>query len=242
MNLSSHNGLGKQFSNHLTILADEVRKAHVAAEAAYRTSVEKAIEVGKLLLEAKAEVKHGEWLPWLATTGISARTAQRYMQLASLPAEKSDTVAHLGVKAALAEIARRPSVIDFLHELDEMIDELAALQPPADKNSIEYGVCLAKRLQLWGGDVLLYGEEGGRNRPGIIEALVAVRKAEIQQIGEWLGLDVPVYAKSIRERWARLSPEEKAELLDPHYDEITEIEALENAVSAKLDAVSRKSR
>ena len=46
-----------------------------------RTTLPKAIRVGELLTEQKAELAHGEWLPWLkANTSISERTARDYMR------------------------------------------------------------------------------------------------------------------------------------------------------------------
>jgi hypothetical protein len=48
-----------------------------------------------LLLEAKEQLEHGEWLPWLETYfGKSVRTAQNYMDAARF-AIKYATVAHL---------------------------------------------------------------------------------------------------------------------------------------------------
>ena len=42
-----------------------------------------AIEAGALLLEAKEQLKHGQWLPWLKDhCTISERTAQLYMRTA----------------------------------------------------------------------------------------------------------------------------------------------------------------
>jgi hypothetical protein len=96
-------------SNRLPILAAEIQAAHAAALAAARTSVEKAVEAGKLLIEAKAALPHGQWLPWLRDIGLSPRTAQRYMQLALVPADKYVTVAHLGIKRALEAIAELPA-------------------------------------------------------------------------------------------------------------------------------------
>ena len=41
------------------------------------------IEIGKRLIEAKAQLKHGEWLPWLSEkVEFSETSAQRFMQLA----------------------------------------------------------------------------------------------------------------------------------------------------------------
>jgi Protein of unknown function (DUF3102) len=48
-----------------------------------KQGLERAIAAGKLLLEAKALVKHGEWLPWLEShCQIPERTVQHYMRLA----------------------------------------------------------------------------------------------------------------------------------------------------------------
>ena len=62
-------------------------------------AIEHAIECGRLLVEAKASVPHGEWLPWLCeNTKVSERTARRWMRFAenseTLPA-KPATVAEL---------------------------------------------------------------------------------------------------------------------------------------------------
>src|SRR4051794_23039449 len=70
-------------SNTLVDLAARIRIEHAATSAALRTSVEHAMTAGDLLLEAKAEVPHGHWLPWLREhCVISERTAQLYMRTA----------------------------------------------------------------------------------------------------------------------------------------------------------------
>jgi hypothetical protein len=52
------------------------------------------IEAGKLLLEIKSELNHGEWLPWLREHfDLSERTARNYMTVAEYVAGKSATVA-----------------------------------------------------------------------------------------------------------------------------------------------------
>ena len=44
---------------------------------------EHAINAGRLLIEAKAQLAHGQWLPWLEDhCQVSERTAQAYMQCA----------------------------------------------------------------------------------------------------------------------------------------------------------------
>lgn len=58
-----------------------------------RTNV---VEIGKLLIEAKRKVVHGDWLTWLSLHfGKSERTARNYMGAAEWVASKSATVADL---------------------------------------------------------------------------------------------------------------------------------------------------
>jgi len=115
-------------SNRLPVLAAAFRAAHEAAMAAARTSIEKAVEAGKLLIEAKDALPHGGWLPWLRDVGITPRTAQRYMRLVTIPADKYDTVSHLGIKGALDAIAKKVSPTQaVLDELDAAITQLEAL-------------------------------------------------------------------------------------------------------------------
>jgi hypothetical protein len=107
-------------SNRLPFLATEIREAHAAVVASVRTTIERAVTVGKMLIEAKAAVKHGQWGPWLEGTGLTPRTAQRYMRLADLPPEKYDTVSHLGIRGALKEMTKSA---DLKAEINKMIDE-----------------------------------------------------------------------------------------------------------------------
>ncbi len=67
--------------------------------------MEHALEAGRLLLEAKKGLPHGEWLPWLKENcpEVSERSAQRYMRFTQNRGElesKTATVADLTVRAA----------------------------------------------------------------------------------------------------------------------------------------------
>jgi hypothetical protein len=48
-----------------TARATEIKKLHDELMAIARTSIEKAIRIGKLLTEQKSELPHGQFLPWL---------------------------------------------------------------------------------------------------------------------------------------------------------------------------------
>lgn len=92
-------------SNRLPELAAQIRVAHSGVEAAAKIAATRAIEAGQALIEAKALLKHGQWLPWLREhCGLSERTAQLYMKIVRL-GFKSETVADLGLKAAAGAIA-----------------------------------------------------------------------------------------------------------------------------------------
>ncbi len=94
-------------SNHLTDLSARIRQARARAKAASQEAAEQYLEAGRLLIEAKSECPHGDWLPFLANCEVPERQAQRLMQLAR-SGLKPDTVSDLGgVKAALEHLAEQ---------------------------------------------------------------------------------------------------------------------------------------
>ena len=67
-------------SNSLADLAACIRAEHEACEGALKLGLEHAVAAGKMLIVAKEQLKHGEWLPWLRDhCSLSERKAQRYM-------------------------------------------------------------------------------------------------------------------------------------------------------------------
>src|SRR4051812_9107645 len=70
-------------SPSLVDIAARINEAHDRASASAQSAIEAAMEAGRLLIQAKDQVNHGGWLPWLeANTSVSERTAQAYMKLA----------------------------------------------------------------------------------------------------------------------------------------------------------------
>ncbi len=64
-------------------LAADINRAHELADAKAGEAIGHAIEAGKLLLEAKAALPHGEWLPWLESNiWVTPRRCQQYMRAA----------------------------------------------------------------------------------------------------------------------------------------------------------------
>jgi hypothetical protein len=84
-------------------IAVAINSAHEAAFGSYREALEHARRAGDLLVDAKATVGHGAWLPWVEKNlRFSARTATGYMQIAARWSElESATVADLTLRGAL---------------------------------------------------------------------------------------------------------------------------------------------
>lgn len=96
---------GRLADNRLPVLQAEIAELHRRGDASQQEALTAYREAGAKLIEAKGLLGHGQWLPWLGEIGIEPRTAQRYMRLAQIPADKYDTVTHLGLRAALDSIA-----------------------------------------------------------------------------------------------------------------------------------------
>jgi hypothetical protein len=103
----------------LVQVATEIARAHAAATEAASSALEHGRRAGELLIQAKAALPHGAWLPWLTEhcPMISERTARAYMAVArrwpAIEAERDrQRVADLPLRQALAFLAEpRPAVL-----------------------------------------------------------------------------------------------------------------------------------
>jgi len=86
-------------------LAARIRAEHEAFISTLRSSLEHAISAGEMLIEAKARLKHGQWLPWLKDV-MPERTASHYMRLARSKNEIGN-VADLSVRGAVKLLTAR---------------------------------------------------------------------------------------------------------------------------------------
>lgn len=93
-------------ADYAAVINDEHRAAYGCAQEA----IEHARVAGEHLLKAKAALKHGEWLPWLAANvEVSDRQARKYMQLAeNWPAVSAKLAlgADLTINGALEALAK----------------------------------------------------------------------------------------------------------------------------------------
>jgi hypothetical protein len=89
----------------LASLAQQINQEHASCVEAFKATLTHARHAGELLISAKAQVRHGEWLPWLKDNcpQVSDRTARNYMRIAreweAIPAEVD------GIKDALAALS-----------------------------------------------------------------------------------------------------------------------------------------
>jgi hypothetical protein len=66
----------------LTELAARVKSMQATLAVAERNNLERALEIGKALLQAKALCAHGEWLPWLEKVRVNRVRAAEFMRIA----------------------------------------------------------------------------------------------------------------------------------------------------------------
>ncbi len=121
-------------SNSLADLAHRIKAEHTAVAESLKDGVRHAIAAGELLIEAKDQVPHGQWLPWLREhCSLSERTCQLYMRVAK----------------NRAEIEKRNGVAD----LDLSLNEAAALL--ALSSDVQKLLEFAKQTQGLSGEELV---------------------------------------------------------------------------------------
>lgn len=112
----------EMFAPDLPTLARQINEEHAAVGRALSTMLERARRAGELLLQAKAQVGHGGWQPWLAEHfNGSYRTAATYMQVARGWDEiqaKSAGSAHLSLDGALKLLAEPCEDVDAADDDD----------------------------------------------------------------------------------------------------------------------------
>ena len=100
-------------SNRLPVLAAEINQSHVLAMQHSGRAVQHALRCGDLLIEAKAKIPHGQWLPWLRqNVDFSERSVQAYMRVAVRLGRNPQRVADLSLRDAMREVPR-PAAMGF---------------------------------------------------------------------------------------------------------------------------------
>ena len=130
----------------LISLADQINNEHRMGELAARDAIEHAIKAGELLIQAKAQVKHGEWLPWVRKTlTVTPRQAQKYIRVANHKEKLANTSesSHLSINEALAVLATPAtgnedlSIMQHLDLAAKSIDEIESFDSSKMFNFID---------------------------------------------------------------------------------------------------------
>ena len=98
------NEKNKLEKGELNDLAQRINQEHQSCEESLKQGLKHALDCGKLLLEAKKLVQHGEWLPWIRENcHFSERTAQVYMRVTCNVSllEKTQRVTDLSFREAM---------------------------------------------------------------------------------------------------------------------------------------------
>ncbi len=98
-------------ASSLSALASQINDQHDRATGHAKSALEHARQAGELLQQAKQQIPHGEWLPWLsANCRVSARQAQKYLKVAKnwQAITKNDAAAHLTIDDAIASTPSEP--------------------------------------------------------------------------------------------------------------------------------------
>jgi hypothetical protein len=135
-------------SNSLAELAERIRATHEVVRQALKMGVENAMTTGDLLIEAKAQVDHGDWTPWLREhCKMSERTARLYMRLAKNREviEAYEDAADLTLNAAARLLASPKEEEEKQDDLvDKAIDEATVLYAESKVDLVE----LIRRLHI----------------------------------------------------------------------------------------------
>jgi hypothetical protein len=115
----------------LGTLAEQINTEHSLVREHAISAVEHAARAGELLLQVKATLTHGQWLPWLREhCEVSPRAAQGYIRLARTP--NAQRVSHLSLRGALQALgtakfplnAAGSPLVKLTDDLDEMEEAL----------------------------------------------------------------------------------------------------------------------
>ena len=95
--------------------------------------MKRAIRIGELLTEVKAEVAHGEWIPWVEENLVfGQREAQRYMRVAA----NATRVSHFDSLREAVSLLAEPKEEEHADESDVQTSAAPSSPDPAGLESV----------------------------------------------------------------------------------------------------------
>jgi hypothetical protein len=241
-------------SNSLPDLAARIRVEHEATIAALRSGVVHAMAAGDLLIEAKAQVPHGQWRPWFnKNCRMSERSGQLYMKLAKNRAtiEKAKGKSATGVAdltlneaAALCVLAGRlERLLDFAKRSEgastgQLVDLCVAegFTVIKDEGYAPFHGRSETEIREW----ILFGFFIGGGSPGAFDHIEWILQRPFQNVDEWLGPEGSKFRKpygwrdakpAFHEAWAQFKAGHADKTREDIYAEIRAARAAHEVAS-----------
>jgi hypothetical protein len=188
-------------SNSLADLAARIRDEHDATIAALRSSVVHAMAAGDLLIEAKAQVPHGQWLLWFnKNCTMSERTGQLYMKLAKNRATIEKEMAKSAMGVADLTLNEAAALCVLAGRLERLLDFATRAEGASTEQLVD--LCIAEgftvikdsgydpfagRSEAEIRDWILFGFFIGRGSEGAFDHVEWILQRPFQSVDEWLG-------------------------------------------------------
>jgi Protein of unknown function (DUF3102) len=243
--------------NSLPDLAARIKAEHQAVSEALSESVRHAMAAGELLIEAKDQLQHGQWLPWLRDhCTISERTAQLYMRVAKnrdeVEAQMRNGAADLSLNETAALLMLSSDVRKLLNFAkgaeglsgEALIDFCVAngVGVISTPNYNPFAKCSEAEKLEWTVFTLFLSYDGAAGRAGLapqdawshVEYLL---QKQFKSVDEWLGPE----GYKFRSLWTDRHPSEEfktawAAFRDAHHGAtIAEVEAEGNTLHAAFE-------
>ena len=191
-------------SNWLADLAGRIKREHEAVSVALKDSVRHAIAAGELLLEAKKQVPHGGWLPWLADhCTMAERTAQLYMRCAknreAIENQIRNGAADLSLNEAAAMLALSSDIrklFDFMRQVERLTDPGEIMQLCLDSGAAQYMGTIdydagydAKQRREWDLYILFLVRHIRWTAEGADAHVCWLKRRDYKTPSEWMGAE-----------------------------------------------------
>lgn len=219
--------------NQLATLAADIRLAAAASRRAAADAIAAAIQAGAKLIEAKALLPHGEWLPWLRDhAAISERSARDYMRLARSGLDIG-SAADLSIRAALEAVAESDDAtmpLPLPGELMQISRPWIGFQPDSVSVGIWRAADDARQFHL----VMLVTDEGGHVSMAAWKGGAAATREAIAALGLDHQIDEAEY-------WARLTAADPTITVNDHSDDhVRKVRAVADRLAPIEDAASAR--
>jgi hypothetical protein len=176
-------------------LAERINAEHAAAADSLRAGLQHARRAGALLVEAKAKMAHGQWIPWLEkNVRCAPRTAQTYMRVAERWHELEATAQPLALLTfqEATRLLAKPTccTAEDLETAHDQVDEvfrknmLAGISEPQQKAWVEAVFADVDRLDKARAQIHKEMEECERVTKEVGAVLAAGREIEPKLFAE----------------------------------------------------------